>query len=197
MDSSSDCDCSTIKGETIWDWGGEDTPFNTTYLSLPGVMTAVEAHKQVLAEEREYEAELALNTIKTEMDELDLEDLQWAWKSRQTTLNTNKTQKYIDTLIKWILDDGGKQTIIDKLRTAIATATHKRDLNATLFTYDLDDLITLNNISYRVDWIVLHTDVLTHIAKAFNSTHFSVHRVKHYNSETEHTCITLVLKFWP
>ncbi len=180
---------STIKGETIWGWGGEDTSLGTTHL----FNSAVEAHRQVLAEERDYQEAIALNTIKTEMDEVEVEDLQCAWKARETSLNTAKTQKHIDILLKWILDDGGKQTIIDKLRTAIATATHKRDLKAELIHYSADDLITYNNISYRVDWIVLHTDALTQIAKAFNATHFSAHRIKSLADDT----MTLILKFWP
>ena len=193
MDYSSDC--STIKGETIWGWGGEDTSFNTTHISFPGGMSAVEAHQQVLQEEREYEEELALN--KMEMNEHDLDDLQIAWKARQRKLNTDKTQKYIDTLLKWILDNGEKQSIIRKLRTAIATAAHKRDLKVDILAYNLDATVTHDNVSYRVDWIILHTNALTQIAKAFNPTHFSVNRVKTYNSATECTYATLVLKFWP
>lgn len=180
---------STIKGETIWGWGGEDTSLGTTHL----FNSAVEAHRKVLAEEREREEAIALNTIKQEMEEVEVEDLQCAWKARETSLNTTKTQKHIDILLKWILDDGGKQTIIHKLRSAIATATHKRDLKADLIHYCADDLITYNNISYRVDWIVLHTDALAQIAKAFNSAHFSAHRIKSLADDT----MTLILKFWP
>ena len=197
------CDFSEIKGDDIWTgevWGGEDASFNTTYLSLtqPSVFgSAVEAHKRVLAEEREREAAIAFNTLTTPIDENDVDDLQWAWTERQKKLNTEKAQKHINTLLNMILADGGKDTIIQNIRKAIHTATHKRDLKTETITYDSDDTITEDGVTYHLDWLVKKTDVLSQIANAFNQMHFVARRSSEYNAITGLTLIRIIVEFWP
>ena len=157
----------------------------------------VEAHKAVLREEAAREAALAFNTLTTPLEENDVEDLQWIWTEHQKNLNTKKAQPHINTLLKWILADGGKDTIVQNIRKAIKTATHKRDLKTTTLTYDDDDTITENGVTYRIDWLVKKTDVLSQIAKAFNETHFVARRSYEYDTETNLTHIHIILEFWP
>ena len=232
---TSSCDFSAIQGEDIW--GGEDTSFNTTRLSLPWPsvhdsaveahkrvldegrpntfagfafnshasplgecdfkMPTVEAHRKVLREEAAREAALALNTLITPLEENVVEDLQWVWTERQRKLNTEKAQKHINTILKWILDDGGKEIIVQNIRKAIHTATHKRDLKVTTLSYDSDDTLTEDGVTYNIDWLVKKTDVLSQIAKAFNHLHFVARRSSEYDATNGLTTISIIVEFWP
>ncbi len=230
------CDFSAIQGEDIW--GGEDTSFDTTRLSYPKFSlfnSAVDAHRQLLAEEREREdalntattetyeenfkwptveahrevlaeeaeeaereAAIALDTLKLPLEDIEVESLQWHWRVRQKNLNTKKAQKHINTLIRRILGYGGKEVIVENLRKATATASHKRDLKADALVYNINDTIREDNTTYHIDWLVKNTNILTQIAKAFNEEHFMARRSPEYtNITTGDTHVHIIVEFWP
>ncbi len=157
----------------------------------------VDAHREVLREEAAREAAIALAALKVPIEEFAVEVLQWKWSERQKRLNTEKAQKHINVILNWVLANGGKGAIIQNIRKAIATATHKRDLKSESFTYDINDEITEDGVTYNVDWLIKNTNVLTQIASAFNEEHFVARRSSEYNPVTGLTLIRIIVEFWP
>ena len=168
-----------------------------SWLALGATHTVEDAEAYTLRKSAEMDAR-DLATVKTPIPGLDVCHLRAEWQKRQIELNTEKAQLHINKLLIWFLAYDGKERIMENLKNAIKSATHKRDMKVNIVSFDYKDTVALDekdeSTSLKIDWIIKKTNFLTQLQDCFGDN-FKIRRTMALN-DADSIIITLVLEFW-